>query len=676
MNKKTVPTYSWLYYALAAFAFLLYVNSIGYEYTMDDDIFFLKHTSVRKGFSGMGEIWSHGSMEKFDNTQGVQAYRPILLVVFAVEKELFGFNSAVSHFINVALYVLIALALFRVLRLLLRDVHPYVIALVTACFIAHPLHTEVVASVKSRDELLAGLFGLLAWLRLLAYYDSRKRNDLVFGILYFFIASFSKESSIAWIAVFPLSLIMFRQASIRTALLTSIPFATVSALYMAVRLSLVGTETDYFGIPVLANILTGTQTTSELLATKLELLWVYFRLLVVPWPLSWDYSFNQIPVVDFTSPLPWLALVTHAALLIFVFFRFRREPVFSFAILFFLVMMSPVNNFFINNTTTLGERLMFVPSLGICIALVFLFRKFLDSTSEKFSSIPGRKFINGSLLLIALFSGLTLVRSADWKNNMTLFQSGVDVCPNSSRTQYSLASECFTQMNKANNPTLRQEMAKKAGEHFQKSLEIMPENFQALYNYGLYNSAIGDTAKAIECYERVILLDSTYFTAMNNLGVIYGARLDFKNAFRCYRMAYALNPSSITAGNLANLYFNQGIYFGLNNLPDSSMVSYRNSVAYDPKYIMAYNNMAVIFANRMQYDSCIYYLKKGYEVDNANLMILENIGAMSYLNKQYDQAIDFAGKALSLNPQLPKSRNTLVNAYTAKGDKAAADKYR
>ena len=158
MNKKTVATYGWLRYAVAAFAFLLYVNSISYEYTMDDDIFFLKHTSVRKGFSGMGEIWSYGSMEKFDNTQGVQAYRPILLVVFAVEKELFGFNPAVSHFINVALYVLIALALYRVLRLLLRDVHPYIIALVTVCFIAHPLHTEVVASVKSRDELLAGLF--------------------------------------------------------------------------------------------------------------------------------------------------------------------------------------------------------------------------------------------------------------------------------------------------------------------------------------------------------------------------------------------------------------------------------------------------------------------------------------------------------------------------------------
>ena len=106
------------------------------------------------------------------------------------------------------------------------------------------------------------------------------------------------------------------------------------------------------------------------------------------------------------------------------------------------------------------------------------------------------------------------------------------------------------------------------------------------------------------------------------------------------------------------------------------MISYRNSVSYDPKNVMSYNNLAVIFANRAEYDSCLYYLKQGYTFDTANLMILENIAAISYLNKQYDQAIDFAGKALALNPQLPKSRTTMVNAYTAKGDKAAADKYR
>lgn len=676
MIKKKTPTHTWLRYLIAAFAFFLYVNTAGYEYTMDDDIFFLKHSSVRKGISGFGEIWSYGSMEKFDNTQGVQAYRPVLLVMFALEKELFGFNPVVSHLINVLLYVFIGLVVFRVLKTLFREMHPYVAALITLCFLAHPLHTEVVASVKSRDELLAGLFGLMTWFRILRYEELRQRKDLWMGAVYFAIASFSKESAMAWVAIFPLSLIMFRQSTILQALRMTLPFFAISALYLVVRLLLIGTATNYFGIPVLTNILTGTNSVGEWWATKLEILWVYLRLLVLPWPLSWDYSFNQVPVVDFTSPIPWISLIMHAALMIVAVIGFRRHAVFSFAILFFLVMMSPVNNFFIENTTTLGERLMFIPLLGFCIAIVFIFARLFKVKLSTSAVAPDRNFIYASLTLVVLFSGMTIVRSADWKNNLTLFQSGVDACPNSSRTQYSLASECFTQMNKTSDPVKRQEFSERAKVHFEKSIEILPGNFQARYNYGLYNAAIGDTAKAIECYEMVIRLDSTYFTAMNNLGVIYGARLDFANAFRCYRMAYALNPSSITAGNLANLYFNQGIFYGLNNKTDSSMISYRNSVSYDPKNVMAYNNLAVIFANRAEYDSCLYYLKQGYTFDTANLMILENIAAISYLNKQYDQAIDFAGKALALNPQLPKSRTAMVNAYTAKGDKAAADKYR
>lgn len=676
MNKKKTRSYGWLRFAVAAFTFLLYINTTGYEYTMDDDIFFLKHSSVRKGLSGIGEIWSHGSMEKFDNTQGVQAYRPVLLVVFAVEKEIFGFNPVVSHLVNVLLYVLIAITLLRVLQALFRDLHPYVAALITLCFIAHPLHTEVVASVKSRDELLAGLFGLLTWFRILRYQESRQSKDLLVGTAYFALASFSKESAIAWIAIFPLSLMMFRQTSLLPALRTTLPFVAVSAIYLTVRLLLIGTATNYFGIPVLTNILTATNTVGELWATKLEILWVYLRLLVLPWPLSWDYSFNQIPVLDFSSLIPWLSLIAHAVLMIVAIAGFRRFAVFSFAIFFFLIMMSPVNNFFIENTTTLGERLMFIPSLGFCIAIIFSFARFFKTKLSAVVVAPDQKFMYAGLTLVVLFSGMTIVRSADWKNNLTLFQSGVDVCPNSSRTQYSLASECFTQMNKTSDPAKRQELAQKARVHFEKSIEILPGNFQALYNYGLYNAAIGDTARSIACYEKVIQLDSTYFTAMNNLGVIYGARLDFGNAFRCYRMAYALNPSSITAGNIANLYFNQGIYYGLKNMTDSSMACYRNSVAYDSKNVMAYNNMAVIFANRTEYDSCLFYLKKAYAADNANLMILENIGAVSYLNKQYDQAIEFAGKALAINPQLPKSRTTMVNAYSAKGDRITAAKYK
>jgi hypothetical protein len=67
---------------------ILYGNSINYDFTIDDNIFYTKHTSVQKGISGIGEIFTHGSLEKYNGMQGVQPYRPVTLTSFAIQKQL------------------------------------------------------------------------------------------------------------------------------------------------------------------------------------------------------------------------------------------------------------------------------------------------------------------------------------------------------------------------------------------------------------------------------------------------------------------------------------------------------------------------------------------------------------------------------------------------------------
>ncbi len=675
-NKTEFPI-SWMKIIIALSAFLLYVNSTSYEYTMDDDIFFLKHQSVQKGFTGIGEIFTHGSMEKFDNTKGVQAYRPIHLLFFALEKEVFGENSVVSHFINVLLYVLLVLSLFSLLRHLFKNTNPLMSFLITMVFVVHPLHTEVVASVKSRDELWAGLFAILAWRSYLYFIDDQGKKNLWIALAWYALASFSKESTISWLAIFPLSMIMFRGKSVLTSIKSSLPFVAVSAAYVMIRLSIVGTKTDFFGIPILANILTGAHGFSEVWGTKLELLWCYLRLLIWPWPLSWDYSYNQIPVMSLSHVLPWLSLMLHGTLLVVAVVTFKKRPVLSFSILFYLVMMSPTNNFFIYNTTTLGERLMFVPSLGICMALVALIGALCKVDWKSSSALRGNTAITVLMSLLLLFSGMSLVRSADWKDNLSLFQSGVDDCPNSSRTHYSIASEYFKQAQKTGDEQKRKEYLKKAGEHFNRSVEILPENYQAYYNYALYSAAIGDTTSAIQQYTRVLSLKSNYLEAMNNLGVLFTSMHQFGPAYKYYRQAFDLNPQApAAASNLANMFFNQGLVLSQQGQKDSAISCYRQSLVYDANMVMSLNNIASTFASLERYDSCLFYLKKGYQIEPSNMMIIENIGAVSFLNKEYDQGIDFAGKALAANPNSAKSINTMINCWTAKGDAVQAAKYR
>ena len=62
---------------------VVYLPSVNFEFTLDDDIFYQKHASVQQGLSGIGEFFTYGSMFKFDGTTGVQPYRPITLLSFA-----------------------------------------------------------------------------------------------------------------------------------------------------------------------------------------------------------------------------------------------------------------------------------------------------------------------------------------------------------------------------------------------------------------------------------------------------------------------------------------------------------------------------------------------------------------------------------------------------------------
>ena len=83
-EKKTNVT--WIKALLVLFVFVLYGRTVNYEFTLDDDLFYLKHSSVQKGLGGFSEFFSYGSLNKFDGTEGIQPYRPITLLYFGIQK--------------------------------------------------------------------------------------------------------------------------------------------------------------------------------------------------------------------------------------------------------------------------------------------------------------------------------------------------------------------------------------------------------------------------------------------------------------------------------------------------------------------------------------------------------------------------------------------------------------
>ncbi len=83
---------------------------------------------------------------------------------------------------------------------------PLFVLLATLIFMAHPVHTEVVANIKSRDEILSFLNGTLALLLVFDYSKSKNWISLALAVIFFFLSLLSKETAMTTLAIIPFML--------------------------------------------------------------------------------------------------------------------------------------------------------------------------------------------------------------------------------------------------------------------------------------------------------------------------------------------------------------------------------------------------------------------------------------------------------------------------------------
>jgi len=395
-----------------------------------------------------------------------------------------------------------------------------------------------------------------------------KAKQLIYGSIFFILALLSKESAIAFLVIVPLSLIMLRKIKIKDSVIYSVPLLALTGLFLIVRNVIVGTESAHRGIGILDNALNGAVGFAQVTATKFEILFYYLKLLFVPWPLSWDYSLNHIPIVDWTSTLPWLGLVFYGVIFIMAILLFKKNPVISFSILFFLVASSPTNNFFINNGATVAERFLFVPSLAFAIAFVYILSSLTKIDLKAFTGKQKNLFVGVAVIMMLSYFSMDYIRIPDWKNNNALFESGVEVAPNSSRTNQAYATECINQARASVSEEERNQLMQKAIGYFNKSLSIMPGNADASYKLAQVYEMVGKPDSAISNYKKSIQAKPTYYVAFNNLGAIYAGQKKFDSAQICFEKAYKLDTTqSLSITNLMVVYINTGqldkvIYYG------------------------------------------------------------------------------------------------------------------
>ena len=559
---------------LFAFAFLIYANTLSHDYVLDDDVVYLKNKDVQAGLSGIGSILNHSFIYGFTEHND-QSYRPVVSILFAIEKQFFGNNPRAGHFINVLLFALACVLFYRLLQQLLQKVSSqqfsvfnfqfsisFIIALL---FAAHPIHTEAVANIKGRDDILNFIFLILSLRFIIQHIDSPKKIYFVFSVLFFFLSLLCKEVAVTFLAIIPLTVFFFRDVPIKKIATGMISFFAALGIYMFLRSSVLETVTFAEKMKVVNNALAAATNESDRIATAIFILGKYVQLLFFPHPLSWDYSFNQIPIVSFTNPKVIITLLVFAALGGFVLLNLKKKNIFAYCILFFFITMSVVSNIFIMIGATLGERFLFTPSIAFCIAVPFLLNRF------------GKNILFGITgIVVVLFSFKTFSRNRDWKDNFSLFASGVEATPNSSRAESALGSSYREMGEKEQTPNKRTELFQKAIVYYKKAIEILPDNTEALYNAGVSYYGMGDKENALKVYLQALKIAPEHTNAANNAGVIFFERKDYENGKKYFEQALKYDANNSDAlGNLGAINHNIG------NLKEA-IEYYRKSLEINP----------------------------------------------------------------------------------------------
>lgn len=200
-----------LFLLIGFLTFIVFANTISNDYNMDDELVTRNHPLTSQGLKAIGEIFTSPYYK--DDMGYAYGYRPIVHLSFALEHELFGEQASISHFINVLLYVGCVLLFLHLLLKWVDEKNKWIAIISVLFFALHPIHTEVVASIKNRDELLAFLFALLAALEMIKFIEKGKWLSLLWIVFYFSLGMLSKKSIFSLTIILPISAILIHSIS-------------------------------------------------------------------------------------------------------------------------------------------------------------------------------------------------------------------------------------------------------------------------------------------------------------------------------------------------------------------------------------------------------------------------------------------------------------------------------
>ncbi|CAO2607247.1 Protein O-mannosyl-transferase TMTC1 [Lemmus lemmus] len=705
---------------LAGASCLCYGRSLRGEFVHDDVWAIVNNPDVRPGTPlrwavFANDFWGKGLADSTSH----KSYRPLCVLSFRLNIFLTGMDPFYFHAVNVILHCLVTLVLMYTCDKTVFKNRG--LAFVTALlFAVHPVHTEAVAGIVGRADVLACLLFLLAFL---SYHRSLDQGcaeqsfpptaSPLFLLLSLFLGTCAMLVKETGVTVFGVCLVYdlfspsHKQEKLSNGVIcqhspqqpgNSQPSSQHAHPHRESRKqrfphrdawggchSPLPPEPKSSRFPVSPGAVWSLMrflTYSYLLAFNV---W----LLLAPITLCYDWQVGSIPLVESVWDVRNLATILLAVVMALLslhcmaaFKRLEHKEVLT-GLLFLVFPFIPASNLFFRVGFVVAERVLYMPSMGYCI----LFVHGLNKLCAGLSRCGATSLMASTVLLLLLFSWKTVKQNEIWLSRESLFRSGVQTLPHNAKVHYNYANFLKDQgRNKEaiyhyrtalklyprhasalnNLGTLTEDMAE-AKLYYQRALQLHPQHNRALFNLGNLLKSQEKTEEAIVLLKESIKYGPDFADAYSSLASLLAEQARFKEAEDIYQAGIENCPDS------SDLHNNYAVFLVDSGSPEKAVAHYQQAIQLNPSHHVAVVNLGRLYRSLGKNSMAEEWYKRALQVAHT-AEVLSPLGALYYNTGRHKEALEVYREAVSLQPSQRDLRLALAQVLAVMGQTQEAEK--
>ncbi|XP_071198067.1 protein O-mannosyl-transferase TMTC4 isoform X4 [Salvelinus alpinus] len=608
-----------------------------------------------------------------------------------------GLHPVGFHVLNIGLHSLISALMIDMFSVLIGGLAydgngnrlnhaPKASLLAGLLFAAHPVHTESVAGIVGRADLLCALFFQLSFLTYCKAFRGDRESEEKFSIHWIAVslllcaaAMLCKEQGITVLGVnaafdvllicnvnvYELSQRLFlrRKADdvserVRTGLLIRLALLAMGgASLLYARWRIMGT-----GPPTFTEV-DNPASFAENVFLRIVNYNYYYSLnawvLLCPWWLCFDWSMGCVPLIKsaFDWRTAWLLLLW--CFLIGLISQAlcsqdsQRRRTLTLGLVLLVVPFLPACNIFFRVGFVIAERVLYLSSAGYCLLLAYA----LGHCCGRWSRHKG--LLRASLLaLLCVYVARCALRSHQWRSEQSLFTSALSVCPLNAKVHYNVGKNLADRGNTS-----------AAIRYYREAVRLHPTYVHAMNNLGNILKERNELVEAEELLAKAVLIQPDFAAAWMNLGIVQNSLKKYKEAEQSYWNAIQFRKK------YPDCYYNLGrLYADLNRHLDA-LNAWRNATVLKPDHSLAWNNMVILLdntGNLAQAEAIGREALKLLPNDHTIMFSLANV--LGKLQK-YKESEGFFLQALRINPNAASCHGNLAVLYHRWGKLELAKKH-